>query len=137
MAGNEPRLKISENMKKVTLPGNKQVFRVLNGDGLFYGADVVAIEDEKDVAVMHHPFEKGKFLNIAGCEKFPLLNKVMQKGEISIDEKSTTEIAKYANSQLNKLPQEYKRFENPHIYKIGLSDKLNELRNNLWDQYRK
>jgi nicotinate phosphoribosyltransferase len=35
------------------------------------------------------------------------------------------------------LPDEYKRFENPHVYKVGLSTKLNEIRNELIRKFKK
>ena len=44
---------------------------------------------------------------------------------------SLQEIAKFAKERLSKLPDEHKRFENPHIYKVGISLKLMNLRNQI------
>jgi len=50
---------------------------------------------------------------------------------------SLNEIADYTQKRLSLLPAEYKRFENPHIYKVGISKKLLQLRDALRNQYKK
>ena len=42
-ANDKPRIKLSENMSKITLPHRKQVFRILDNEGKFIGADAVTI----------------------------------------------------------------------------------------------
>jgi nicotinate phosphoribosyltransferase len=42
----------------------------------------------------------------------------------------------YLKTRLEKLPDEYKRLENPHIYKVGLSTRLNDLRDDLIQKYK-
>lgn len=126
----EPRIKLSESMEKITLPHKKQVFRVRNGANL-PEADVVALADEKNIAVMHHPFDPLKSLAIGKYEKEPLMQKVMEHGRRLADPSSVQEIARYSRKRLNELPDEYKRFENPHIYKIGISDRLRNERDRL------
>lgn len=137
MAGGKPRLKLSENMAKVTLPGNKQVYRLINEEGNFYGGDVVAIEDEENINQMFHPFEADKSLDIQHYKKEPLLEKVMEGGKMIKEQQPITQIAEFAQSRLSKLGYEYKRFQNPHIYKIGISDRLNTLRNNLREKFKR
>ena len=55
----------------------------------------------------------------------------MENGEIKIENRSVEEISEYVKNRLSLLPDEHKRFENPHIYKVGISEKLSELRNKL------
>ncbi|MGJ3233857.1 nicotinate phosphoribosyltransferase [Marivirga sp.] len=131
------RIKLSENKAKTTLPGKKQVYRLRNSQQNLIGADVVALEDEKDLKEMFHPFESDKSLKFEDCHKEPLLRKVMKSGKRLYESKSLSEIQEFSKNRLDELPIEYKRFDNPHIYKIGLSEKLMKLRNELIEQESK
>ncbi|XMO87055.1 nicotinate phosphoribosyltransferase [Algibacter sp. AS12] len=131
-----PRIKLSENIIKVSLPFKKQVYRMLDADGMFYGADAVAIYSEGEVSQMEHPFDITKQIDISGLKKETLLELVMEHGKRVAPARTVTEISKYSQSRLDKLPVEYKRFHNPHIYKIGLSSKLKNERNNLINQHK-
>jgi nicotinate phosphoribosyltransferase len=137
MAAGEPRLKLSENIEKVTLPGIKQVLRVFNHNGQFLGADAVVLAKETTTDTIYHPYKPGESLTIAGYVQQPLLERVMKDGQ-SIGERPTLpEIAAYAKKRLSLLPDEYKRFENPHIYKTGISRALLNLRNQLRDEHKR
>ena len=128
--GEEPRLKLSESLTKTTLPGRKKLFRFLNGRGLFE-ADAVALEGESEVPRMVHPFEPGKSMRLAEFRKEELLVTVMEHGRRGVEPEPVDRIAAFARERLALLPVEHKRFENPHIYKVGLSERLAELRNGL------
>jgi nicotinate phosphoribosyltransferase len=134
-ADSAPRIKLSESMEKITLPDRKQVFRVHNETGLL-GADVVALADETDIAVMHHPFDPLKSFAIGKYQKEPLMRKVMEHGRRLVDPLSVQEIARYSRKRIDELPDEYKRFENPHIYRIGISDRLKKERDRLIAEHR-
>ncbi|MDT0675255.1 nicotinate phosphoribosyltransferase [Autumnicola musiva] len=127
----KPRIKISESLSKITLPHKKQVFRIKNKEGKCIGADVVALVEETDVKEMFHPFEPYKSLHIEEYEQEPLLEKVMENGKSLLKSRSLKEITAYSLSRLAELPIEYKRFNNPHIYKVGLSERLKEDRDRL------
>lgn len=127
----EPRIKLSENIIKVSLPCKKQVYRMLDKNGMFYGADAVAIFKEGDVDDMLHPFDSTKSLKLDRFNHEPLLEKVMENGKRTTPSRTVSEIADYSKSRLAKLPDEYKRFQNAHIYKIGLSKNLKQERDNL------
>src|SRR6056297_346722 len=75
-ANKEPRLKLSENVAKINLPGKKQVYRLKKQDGSFYGGEVVTLYDEEDIDVMYHPTDKNKWRSLAEFNKEPLLEKV-------------------------------------------------------------
>ncbi len=132
----EPRLKLSESIEKINLPGRKQVYRLLHPDGLFYGGEAVALTDETNFDIMHHPIDLHKSLPLGGFSKEPLLEKIVEKGKRLTAPKKLEEIADFSRKQLNKLPREYKRFENPHIYKIGLSATLKEERDRLVKEHK-
>ncbi|HEY3371395.1 MAG TPA: nicotinate phosphoribosyltransferase [Prolixibacteraceae bacterium] len=136
-ANGKPRIKLSENVSKITLPHRKQVYRVLDNENRFIGSDVVTLSSELDVEMMHHPLFKDKSLAIGKYRKEPLLEKVMEDGVRLIKRQSLSEIAQYSKERLKCLPEEYKRFDYPHIYKVGLSTSLLAERDRLIDEHKK
>ena len=136
-ADGKSRIKLSENLKKVTLPGKKQVYRLMHNAGKFFGADVITGADELSVATMYHAFEPDKFLDLSRLQREPLLHKVMENGKVTGNQPSLTKIAAYTQTRLSLLPEEHKRFEYPHIYKVGISKSLQDERNQLKSQYKK
>lgn len=133
----KPRLKISESLAKITIPHKKQVFRMINGGGEWIGADAIAMREEKGIERIHDPRENLKSLRVKEYSSEGLLNPVMVNGEITTPLRSLEEIALFSKERLASLPQEYKRFFNPHIYKVGISTKLKEEREELIKKYRK
>jgi len=129
-----PSLKLSDNLEKVTLPGAKKIFRYFNGKGKFY-ADGIVLAEEDNIEKIIHPFHSHKSVLVGECKKENLMSKVMDNGNIKIKNYSVKEISEYVSERLNLLPDEHKRFENPHIYKVGISEKLFELRNKLMDRF--
>ncbi|MFO7790424.1 MAG: hypothetical protein R6V32_07625, partial [Bacteroidales bacterium] len=82
-------------------------------------------------SVMHHPFIPEKSLEIKHCLKEPLLHSVMENGKPLNKPKTVNKIARYSQKRLNQIPSEYRRFLNPHEYKIGLSPALKKKRDGL------
>lgn len=136
-ANGKPRIKLSENMSKITLPYRKQVFRILDDDGKFTGADAVTLADEQDVEIMHHPLYPLKSLSVKKYHKESLLQKVMENGTRLSRPQSLPEIAQYSRERLKDLPGEYKRFDYPHIYKVGISSRLKAERERLIKECKK
>lgn len=138
MCENKPRLKLSESLEKTTLPGIKQVYRVLDDDGLFFGVDAILLADENALAeTVFHLFDATKFMDVKKMKQQPLLQKVMSKGKRTSPKSSLKDIADYAKTRLALLPAEYKRFENPHTYKVSISERLMYLRGDLRNKYKK
>lgn len=127
----KPRMKISETLQKATLPGIKQVLRMLDEQGQFFGADAIVLDGEGHVTTIHHPFEPGKSLPVTNLRQEPLMRKVMENGRQLNPSPSLTSIAQYSKERLALLPAEYKRFEYPHIYKTSISQQLLELRGSI------
>jgi nicotinate phosphoribosyltransferase len=136
LAGNKPRIKISENLAKITLPNRKQVYRVLDEQGNFYGADAVGLAEEKEIDLIYHPLEADKSFSIQNFRQEPLLRPVMAKGEPLGEAPALASIAEYAQKRLAQLPDEFKRFQYPHLYKIGISTRLREERDTLMEKYK-
>lgn len=131
----QPRMKISDNITKTTLPGKKQVSRFTDEQG-FFMADAIHLEEEGLPEKMFHPFEPGKSLDLRSYRDESLLQKVMAGGRRIMAEQSVSQIAAYARQRLQQLPPEHKRFEFPHVYKVGLGQKLLNLRNGLIKKYK-
>ena len=133
----KPRIKISESIAKVTLPHKKQVYRLRDSKGNCVGADLVSLFEEEEIENMIHPFEPYKQMKVGGLQKEPLLKPVMEKGKNKLTPKTLQEIAEYSKRRLAELSIEYKRFNNPHIYKVGISEALKEERDKLIAAYQK
>ena len=126
-----PSMKVSENISKTTLPGLKKIYRYVNGQNLFY-ADGIELADEKIPEIIHHPFQADKSCSVDGYPCKEITGKVMEGGKL-LAAGSLDEAAKYARERLAQVPGETKRFDNPHIYKVGIGKKLMDLRNKLKD----
>lgn len=135
-ADGDPKLKISENIEKITLPGRKKVIRLVDDSGNFYG-DGIIMEDEEKPDTLYHPYYPAKHVTITGFEATPLLEPVMTNGKINTPLSDPLQSAAYARERFSKLNPEHKRFDNPHIYKIGISEKLMDLRDTLTANLKK
>jgi nicotinate phosphoribosyltransferase len=136
-ANGKPRIKLSENVGKITLPHRKQVYRSSDSHGKFIGADMVTMAEESHADVMHHPMYPLKSLSLAKYDKEPLMHIVVENGLRLNNPKTVSEIAEYSRSRLEKLPEEYKRFDYPHIYKVGISTRLQIERDKLINEFKK
>jgi nicotinate phosphoribosyltransferase len=129
-----PRIKISENIEKVVLPGSKKVLRYMRADNTFY-ADAVTLDDEGEIGRMYHPYVPFKSMGLEDLASEELLQPVMTEGRSLVTRESPYEIAAFAKERLARLPEEHKRFEYPHIYKVGISARLMELRDSLLKEH--
>lgn len=126
----EPKLKLSENIEKIILPGRKKVLRYSGDDGTFYG-DGILLEDEERVDTIYHPYYPAKHATVSSYNSESLLRPLMKNGNQQVELPDATESADYARRRLERLNPEHKRFDNPHIYKVGISKKLMNLRDRL------
>lgn len=125
-----PRLKISDDLTKLSFPGIKNVIRHYDSENHFY-ADAVILDDEDVVKEMFHPHHKHKRCDLAQLKSERLLKPVMEHGEKIEKNLSIREIADYAKKRLQHLDGSITRLENPHIYKVGLSRKLMNMRDSI------
>jgi len=133
----EPRIKLSENPEKINLPGHKQVFRILDDEGRFYG-DAISRAGADGVERMYHPAHPDvQNVRVEDYDQEPLLRPVVRDGEVVAERRRTEEVADYARQRLEKLPDEHKRFENPHIYKVGLSEAVLDARDRALERTNK
>lgn len=134
-SGGKPRIKISENTEKITLPSRKQVWRLTAQNGRWSGADVIALQDETNIRGMIHPVDITKSMTFENLKLTPLLNPVMKKGNRVSNSKTVSEISAFSTNRFAELPLEFKRFNYPHIYKVGISYNLRDERNELIQQH--
>jgi nicotinate phosphoribosyltransferase len=134
MCDNKSRLKISENVKKVTLPGLKKIIRYTDNEG-YYQADAIALRDETQVEKIFHPFEKEKSKTLKNLKSSVITKTVVENGSVTIKLENAETVREIVKENLSKLPAEYKRFEYPHIYKVGISERLMNLRDELKMNY--
>ncbi len=133
----KPRIKLTENISKMTFPHRKQVLRITDDRGKFIGADAIVLSGEKDAEIIHHPLYPFKSLNVSRNMKEELLQPVMINGIRSAPPADLPAIAKFSQDRLGLLPPEFKRFDNPHTYKVSLSSRLLAERNRMVEESRK
>ncbi|NPA43742.1 MAG: nicotinate phosphoribosyltransferase [Chlorobi bacterium] len=132
----KPRLKISEDIAKISLPGEKELWRIYDQNGYFYrDAVILADEDIDRIDRIYHPDYEFKYTDIRGLRKEKIRYPVMEGGRSLPVEKDPYAISEFRRERLAKLPPETKRFENPHVYKVGVSKKLFDLRKELIRQH--
>ncbi|MDZ4203502.1 MAG: nicotinate phosphoribosyltransferase [Bacteroidales bacterium] len=131
----KPRLKISENIEKMIIPSIKKVFRFIDEDGKLY-ADGIVLEHETSIDTIFHPFQTDKSSDVSKLQFRPLLQQMMNQGKRTMALPTATEAATYTKVSTAQLPDEHKRLEFPHIYKVGISRNLLDLRTSIVNDIR-
>jgi nicotinate phosphoribosyltransferase len=131
-----PRMKLSDVYRKMNLPGDKRVYRLSDEDGTLRG-DVVVLEGEKPPSRMVDPFETERSAEIGGLSAEPLFREVMARGRVVGKLPGAVDSARIARESLSLLPREHQRFENPHVYRVGISPELFQLRRRLVEESRR
>ncbi len=133
----EPKLKLSDNPEKMTNPGIKKIIRLYAHSGKAI-ADLIALEHEtyRDNAplTIYDPVETWKRMSLSAYTVRELLVPVIINGEPRYECPPLSEIRKYARSELETLWDEFRRINNPHVYKVDLSDELYNLKKRLLHQ---
>ena len=123
-----PKIKISENVGKITNPHFKKVYRFYGNDTGKAIADYICLHDEvvddsQDLEIFD-PQATWKRKNIYNFTAKELLVPIFKNGELVYDMPSLPEIQKYCAEQVDTLWDEVQRFDNPHTYYVDLSQKL-------------
>ncbi|MEN3013624.1 MAG: nicotinate phosphoribosyltransferase [Endomicrobiia bacterium] len=125
-----PVIKFSDTPEKVSLPHVKNITRFYTRNGFLF--DVIHLEKEKlkkDCRIYHPDFHyQIKTCNNLECEKKLLLKKIIDKGNLIYQFPSLVQIKERTINNLKILPAEYKRLINPHIYPVGITEKLKNLK---------
>ncbi len=134
-----PKIKISENVSKITTPGFKRVFRLYDvGSGKAI-ADVIALHDETiredEPYEIFDPDYVWKRKKLSNFHAVDIREQIFKNGVCVAKERSLQELQKFCAKQVETLWDEVKRFENPHRYYVDLTQKLWEVKNNLISEY--
>uniref|UniRef100_A0A8I3P074 Nicotinate phosphoribosyltransferase n=2 Tax=Canis lupus familiaris TaxID=9615 RepID=A0A8I3P074_CANLF len=128
--GGQPRMKLTEDPEKQTLPGSKAAFRLLGPEGSLL-LDVLQLAEEpppqagQELRVWPHGAREACTVRPAGVE--PLLRLWVQQGQLCEPLPSLAESRAFAQLSLSRLSPEHKRLEWPALYQVALSDKLRAL----------
>jgi nicotinate phosphoribosyltransferase len=138
----QPSMKFSDNPEKTTTPGIKQVWRIKDAQAMAL-VDVLALDntDEENPASKYKAGETHLFwhpsadyrhfrVTIEGTAE-ALLKPRMKNGELLGNHPSLPEIQKKVQSGLEEFDHSYKRFLNPHIYKVSMTEDLRDLKLDL------
>ena len=123
----EPRIKISENVGKITTPHFKKVYRLIETATNKAIADYITVYDEvvpTDEIELFDPEATWKRKVVTDYRVEELLIPVFENGKQVYQTPSMQEIQNYCKGEVKKLWDEVKRFENPHNYYVDLSQKL-------------
>ncbi len=135
--GMEPRIKLSSNPEKTTLPGIKQVWRAFDKSGAM-GGDLMALAEEPKPSEKRHRSYHPLYANHSRWLKAerwePLLKPVLKAGSLVTDLPPLTELRDHTIRNLSLLRSEHKRRVNPDIYWVGLSPELFGLRNRMVEE---
>jgi nicotinate phosphoribosyltransferase len=134
-----PKIKISENVTKITTPGFKQVYRLYESDTSKAIADVITLHDEvidSDSYELFDPEHTWKRKTVTGFYARPLLKPIFEKGVQVYPKPSLEALKEYCKLEVDGLWDEVKRFENPHTYYVDMSKKLWQLKQDMLERCR-
>ncbi|TYO99876.1 nicotinate phosphoribosyltransferase [Geothermobacter ehrlichii] len=130
---NQPKMKLTADIAKATLPGRKDVWRLCDENGEII-QDVIATPGEQPARGMtvYDPVNPTRYRRLEeNFECRPLLDTVMRDGRRTRPAPSLDTLAAFCHQELDHLPQGTLRSVNPHRYKVSISPALHELREDL------
>lgn len=129
-----PKIKISENVAKITNPHFKKVYRLYNESGKAE-ADYICLHDEMvddtQPLEIFDPISTWKTKRLENFKARELLVPIFKNGKLCYNLPKIDDIRDYCAKELDSLWDEVKRFENPHNYYVDLSQKLWDVKHSL------
>lgn len=129
-----PKIKVSENVAKITTPCFKKVYRLFSKETGKAIADVLTLPDEKIEEESYEIFDPNntwKRKTVTNFTAKELMVQIFKNGECVYNSPSLDEIKSYCKEEVDKIWDEVKRFENPHAYYVDLSQKLWDIKYSL------
>lgn len=134
-----PKIKISENVEKITNPGFKGLFRLYDKTTGKARGDVITVAGEtipeQDEYVIFDPNAVWKKTRVTNYTVRNLQVPIFKEGKCVYESPSIEEIKAYCNEQIDTLWDETLRFENPQTYYVDLSQKLWDMKNRLLEEH--
>lgn len=136
-----PVIKISGNPEKVTTPGLKEVYRIINKTTGKAEADYIALHDEEDVRQgrrikLFDPIHPYIHKYVEGYEAIPLLQPIFQDGKLVYQLPALGQIREHHLRELDLFWPEHLRKLNPEHYPVDLSTAAWELKMSLLHQHQ-
>lgn len=135
-----PKIKVSENVGKITTPCFKKLYRLFDKETDKAIADVLTLHDEViDDSKPYEIFDPQYTWKRKTITNFYAKNmqvKYIENGKLIEKLPDVNEIKRYCKGQLDTLWDEVTRFENPHTYYVDLSQKLWDVKNSLLNKNR-
>ena len=128
-----PKIKLSENPEKVTVPGMKKIYRIYDAANHKIKADLITMADETvdeaEKLILFDPKAPWKKMHLAPGEFYAkeLLVPIFENGKRVYNSPSVMEIREYSVREQNSLWEEHRRLTNPHVMPVDLSQKLYDL----------
>ena len=130
-----PKIKISENAGKVTIPHFKKVYRLFENATGKAIADYICVHDEEpdftQPLELFDPEATWKRKTVTDFTVRPLLVPIFKNGELVYQVPTIQESRAHCTREVDSLWDEVKRFEYPHNYYVDLSQKLWDVRSEL------
>lgn len=133
-----PKIKISEDVQKINNPSYKNIYRIYDKSDNKAQADLIVLDDEqideeKPLTIFDpvHTWKKTTFTNFYVKK---LLYPLFIDGKCVREKRMVKDIRKHADMEKESLWIQYRRNENPQIYKVDLSEKLWKLKNELLEK---
>ena len=130
-----PKIKISENVGKITTPHFKKIYRLRGRDTGKAEADLLCVWDETvddtkplEIFDPHHTWKRKTLENFKAEE---LLKPIFKSGELVYELPTLTEIRQHCKEEIEGMWDEVRRFSNPHNYYVDLSQKLWDIKNDM------
>ena len=134
-----PKIKVSDNIGKITNPGYKELWRFYDNETGKAIADLITLKDEAiDESKPYELFDPEftwKRKTVCSFTAKRLQVQIFDKGKCIYESPKIDEIRSYCEEQLETLWDEVKRFEYPHDYYVDLSLPLWELKEELLHSY--
>ncbi|CAL7943143.1 unnamed protein product [Xylocopa violacea] len=134
----QPRIKLSQEVDKVTIPGKKDAFRLYGADG-YALIDLLQRSTEeapqmKQKVLCRHPFQESKRAYVIPSRVEPLHKVYWKNGKLCQPLPTLQEIRNKVQESLKALRNDHKRNLNPTPYKVAVSDDLYNFIHDLWLQ---
>ncbi|XP_055588613.1 nicotinate phosphoribosyltransferase isoform X2 [Uranotaenia lowii] len=134
----QPRIKLSQDVAKVTMPGNKNVFRLYGADGHALIDLLQRVEENPpevgQKVLCRHPFQESKRAYVIPTNVEALYKVYWADGRVTQAMPSLNEVRTRVQESLKTLRQDHKRTLNPTPYKVAVSDNLYNFIHDLWLQ---
>lgn len=136
-----PVIKISGNPEKVTNPGFKEAYRIINKKTGKAEADYLALQHEVDIKKgerikLFDPIHPYIYKYIDDYEAIPLLHPIFLQGKLVYEEPTLDGIRDYHAQQLQSVWPQYLRKLNPEVYRVNLSAALWKLKMDLIHEHQ-